>query len=84
MTYRIIVVSTKLLTNKILRRCDKMVTLQELKDKISSYSGNSNPTIWIKSDLEEDNGKAVLPSEVIIDDDGDVILTVSMEYLGDC
>ena len=60
-----------------------MTTFEELKQKIVDYSGNPNPTIWIKSDLEEDNGKAILPSEIIIDDDGDVILTVSIEYLGD-
>lgn len=60
-----------------------MVKLNDLKQKIMNYSGNPNPTIWIKSDLEEDNGKAVLPREVIIDEDGDVILTVSIEYLED-
>lgn len=59
------------------------MTLNDVKEKVID-SGNPNPSIWIKSDLEDDNGKAVLPSEIVIDDDGDIIISVSMELLSDC
>lgn len=58
------------------------MTLNDVKEKVID-SGNPNPSIWIKSDLETDNGKAVVPSEIVIDD-GDIIISVNMELLSDC
>lgn len=55
-------------------------TLKDLNE-IAKESGNDNPTIWIKSDLEDDVGKSVSPENIFIDEDGDIIIDVALEGL---
>lgn len=57
--------------------------LNDLKELVENYSGNDNPTIWIKDDLEKDTGKSIAPRNIFIDDDGDIIIEVNVELLGD-
>ena len=58
-----------------------MVTLQDLKEETQNYSGNPNPTIWVKSDLQKDNGKSIPIQDIIIDEDGDIVLAIVKEDL---
>ena len=57
-----------------------MCTLEDLKNKVM---GNDNPTIWVMDMFEEDTGKAFGVNEVIVDDDGDIILKIDTELLVD-
>lgn len=56
------------------------VCLKELNELSYNYYGyEGNPTIWVKSDLEPD--KCYTPSNVYINNDGEIIIEVPVDYL---
>lgn len=60
-----------------------MVYLNDLNELAKQYSGNDNPTVWIKDDLVKDNSKCIPPSNVFVDDDGDIIIEVPVDYMSE-
>ena len=46
-----------------------------------AYSGNDNPNIFVLSDKIDDSSKAISPTCIFIDDDGDVIIQINKKEL---
>lgn len=56
-------------------------TLHNLKQLSKAYSGNDNPGIFVLTDKHDDSSKAIEPTCVFIDDDGDIIIQVNKNLL---
>lgn len=61
---------------------ETVYTLDDLKNLASAYSGNDNPSIFLLSDMKrcDQTDEAFCPTNVFIDDNGDIIIQVD-EYL---
>ena len=58
------------------------VYLKELKELSYDYYGcEGNPIIWVKNDLECNENKCYAPSNVYINDDGEIVIEVPVDYL---
>lgn len=57
-------------------------TLQDIID-MAKQSGNDNPSIWIIDSENDDYDQACRIEDVDLDKNGDIIIKVSMELLGD-
>ena len=55
--------------------------LHNLKQLATAYSGNDNPGVFVLTDKHDDSSKAIDPTCVFIDDDGDIIIQVDKELL---
>lgn len=62
---------------------DRIYTLDDLKSLCKKYSGNDNPSIFILSDMKRDTqtDEAFAPTNVFIDDAGDIIIQVDEHLL---
>lgn len=57
-------------------------TLQDIID-MAKQSSKSNPIIWIIDSENDDYDRACRMEDVDLDKNGDIIIKVSMELLGD-
>lgn len=57
-------------------------TLQDIID-MAKQSGNDNPSIWIIDCENDDYDQACRFEDLDLDENGDIIIKVSMELLGD-
>ena len=57
-------------------------TLQDIID-MAKQSSNDNPSIWVIDAENDDYDQACRIEDVDLDEDGDIIIKVNMELLGD-
>lgn len=57
-------------------------TLQDIID-MAKQSSNDNPSIWIIDSENDDYDQACRFEDLDLDENGDIIIKVSMELLGD-
>lgn len=55
----------------------------QLKDltQILNHTGNNNPTIWLLEDTKTNESEAFPPSNVFIDNQGDIIIQFNPEMI---
>ena len=60
-----------------------MYELNDIKELVKAYSGNENPGVFILSDMKtcEDTEEAFSPTNIFIDDEGDIIIQVDKHLL---
>lgn len=57
-------------------------TLQDIID-MAKQSSNDNPSIWVIDAENDDYDQACRMEDIDLDEDGDIIIKVNMELLGD-
>jgi len=63
------------------QRFKRGTKLHHLKQLTIAYSGNDDPNVFVLTDKHDNSLKAVQPTCVFIDNDGDIIIQVDEKLL---